>query len=185
MNGPAGAGTRGGSGGLAPPGDVDGEPAETAALVEVHGGRVVLFHVQQDLTQSACAQVRQTQVGERAAQAQPLGLGVDAEGFLMAWRGDPEVGGRLLGSHWTKVHPPGDAGDAAVGEIYVLGVDPDAQGLRLGRALTDLGLAHLRARGLHEVLLYVEEDNAAAVHLYESRGFRRFAVDVSWRRDRS
>ena len=47
----------------------------------------------------------------------------------------------------------------------MLGIDPDAQGLRMGTALTDLGLAHLRARGLREVLLYVEEDNAAAVRL--------------------
>jgi mycothiol synthase len=69
-----------------------------------------------------------------------------------------------------------------VGEIYVLGIDPAAQGLRLGRALTDLGLAHLRACGLADVLLYVEEDNVAAVRLYESRGFRRHSVDVSWRR---
>ena len=107
----------------------------------------------------------------------------DPAGFLLAWRGDPDDGGVLLGSHWTKVHPPGDAGDEAAGEIYVLGIDPEAQGLRLGRALTDLGLAHLRGLGLGEVLLYVEEDNAAAVHLYESRGFSRFAVDVSWRRD--
>jgi mycothiol synthase len=106
----------------------------------------------------------------------------DADGFLLAWRGDPDEGGELLGFHWTKVHPAGDAGPEAVGEIYVLGVDPRAQGLRLGRALTDLGLAHLRARGLGEVLLYVEEDNAPAVRLYESRGFRRFSVDVSWRR---
>jgi len=107
----------------------------------------------------------------------------DPAGFLMAWRGDPDADGALLGSHWTKVHPPGDAGDEAVGEIYVLGVDPDAQGMSLGRALTDLGLAHLRARRLAEVLLYVEEDNTAAVRLYEGRGFRRFAVDVAWRRD--
>jgi mycothiol synthase len=107
----------------------------------------------------------------------------DPDGFLMAWRGDPDDGGQLLGSHWTKVHPPGDTAAAAIGEIYVLGVDPDAQGMSLGRALTDLGLAHLRGQGLAEVLLYVEEDNAAAVRLYESRGFRRFAVDVSWRRD--
>ena len=107
----------------------------------------------------------------------------DPEGFLMAWRGDPDDGGALLGFHWTKVHPPGDAADEAVGEVYVLGIDPAAQGMRLGRALTDLGLAHLRGRGLGEVLLYVEEDNAAAVRLYEGRGFRRFAVDVSWRRD--
>jgi mycothiol synthase len=107
----------------------------------------------------------------------------DADGFLMAWRGDPGDG-ELLGYHWTKVHPAGEAGPEPVGEIYVLGVDPAAQGMRLGRALTDLGLAHLRGRELHEVLLYVEEDNTAAVRLYESRGFTRFAVDVSWRRER-
>jgi mycothiol synthase len=107
----------------------------------------------------------------------------DPQGFLMAWRGHPDAGGVLLGSHWTKVHPPGDAGEQAVGEVYVLGVDPDAQGMALGRALTDLGLAHLRRLGLGEVLLYVEEDNSAAVRLYEGRGFRRYAVDVSWRRD--
>jgi mycothiol synthase len=106
----------------------------------------------------------------------------DPAGFLLAWRGEPDDGGALLGSHWTKVHPAGDAGDEPVGEIYVLGIDPDAQGMRLGRALTDLGLAHLRSRGLHAVLLYVEEDNEAAVRLYESRGFRRFSVDVAWRR---
>ena len=106
----------------------------------------------------------------------------DAAGFLMAWRGDPDDGGVLLGSHWTKVHPAGDVGDEPVGEVYVLGIDPDAQGLRLGTALTDLGLAHLRSRGLGQVLLYVDEDNAAAVRLYEGRGFRRFSVDVSWRR---
>jgi mycothiol synthase len=106
----------------------------------------------------------------------------DPAGFLLAWRGDPDDG-VLLGSHWTKVHPPGDVADEPVGEVYVLGVDPDAQGLRLGRALTDLGLAHLRGRELKQVLLYVEEDNTAAVRLYEGRGFARFSVDVSWRRD--
>jgi mycothiol synthase len=118
----------------------------------------------------------------RMREAEPW---FDPAGFLLAWRGDPDDGGTLLGSHWTKVHPPGDAGDEAVGEIYVLGVDPDAQGLRLGRALTDLGLAHLRGVGLREVLLYTEEDNVAAVSLYERSGFRRYAVDVSWRRNGS
>jgi mycothiol synthase len=113
----------------------------------------------------------------RLREAEPW---FDPAGFLMAWRGDPDVGGVLLGSHWTKVHPPGDVAAEAVGEIYVLGVDPDAQGMRLGQALTDLGLAHLRGRGLGQVMLYVDEDNAAAVRLYEGRGFTRFAVDVSW-----
>jgi mycothiol synthase len=125
-------------------------------------------------------QGRMTRADLELREAEPW---FDPAGFLMAWRGDPDADGVLLGSHWTKVHPPGDAGDEAVGEIYVLGVDPDAQGMSLGRALTDLGLAHLRGRGLREVLLYVEEDNVAAVRLYEGRGFRRFAVDVAWRRD--
>jgi mycothiol synthase len=34
------------------------------------------------------------------------------------------------------------------------------------------------------VLLYVEEDNTAAVTLYARSGFTRYAVDVSWRRAR-
>ena len=106
----------------------------------------------------------------------------DPAGLLLAWRGDPDDGGTLLGSHWTKVHPPGDAGPDPVGEVYVLGVDPEAQGLGLGRALTALGLAHLRGAGLTQVLLYVEEDNVPAVALYERSGFTRHAVDVSWRR---
>ena len=116
----------------------------------------------------------------RLREAEPW---FDPDGFLLAWRGEPD-GGELLGSHWTKVHPPGDVlPDERVGEVYVLGIDPDAQGLGLGRALTDLGLVHLRSRGLRQVLLYVDEDNAAAVRLYEGRGFHRHAVDVSWRRD--
>ncbi len=124
-------------------------------------------------------QGRMTRADLDLRQAEPW---FDPAGFLMAWRGDPDAGGTLLGSHWTKVHPAGAAGPDPVGEIYVLGIDPDAQGLRLGTALTDLGLAHLRRQGLGSVLLYVEDDNEAAVRLYEGRGFRRFAVDVSWRR---
>ena len=102
----------------------------------------------------------------------------DPDGFFLAWRD-----GQLLGSHWTKVHPAGEAGEEPIGEVYVLGIDPGAQGLRLGRALTDLGLAHLRSRGLSHVLLYVEEDNTAAVALYERSGFSRHTVDVHWRRE--
>jgi mycothiol synthase len=104
----------------------------------------------------------------------------DPAGFFLAWRDGPS-GPTLLGFHWTKVHPAGGSDDQPIGEVYVLGIDPSAQGTGLGRALTDLGLAHLRRAGLSSVLLYVEEENTAAVTLYERSGFTRHAVDVSWR----
>jgi mycothiol synthase len=93
----------------------------------------------------------------------------DPSGFFLA-----ERGGELAGFHWTKVHPGG------IGEVYVVGVDPDAQGLGLGRTLTLTGLHHLRDTGRTQFMLYVDESNTAAVRLYESLGFTRFAVDVMY-----
>lgn len=93
----------------------------------------------------------------------------DPAGFLLAWRGR-----HLLGYHWTKVHPDG------AGEVYVLGVDPAVQGLGLGAVLLLHGLAHLRAVGCPEVLLYVDGDNAGAMHLYERYGFARHDLDRQW-----
>ncbi|MEU4806673.1 mycothiol synthase [Actinosynnema sp. NPDC023587] len=94
----------------------------------------------------------------------------DANGFLLAVDGD----GRLLGFHWTKAHTPD------LGEVYVVGVDPDAQGGGLGRALTLAGLAHLRRSGIGEVMLYVESDNAAALAVYERLGFTRWDSDAQY-----
>ena len=59
-----------------------------------------------------------------------------------------------------------------------MGVDPQAQGLGLGRALTLVGLHHLRTRGLPTVLLYVDADNAPAVAVYTRLGFARHRTDV-------
>ncbi|HEY2222736.1 mycothiol synthase [Actinomycetospora sp.] len=102
----------------------------------------------------------------------------DAEGFLLA-REDSSH--RLLGFHWTKVHPDGARDGGPVGEVYVVGVDPDAQGRGLGGALTLAGLHHLAGRGLDEVVLYVEADNAPAVATYRRLGFEVDATDVSFR----
>ncbi|MDQ4115701.1 MAG: GNAT family N-acetyltransferase, partial [Actinomycetota bacterium] len=101
----------------------------------------------------------------------------DPAGFLLALDRD----GRLLGYHWTKVHPA-TADEPAIGEVYVLGVDPDAHGRGLGRTLTLAGLRYLRDRGLDAVLLYVEADNGPAVRVYEQLGFTVHAADVNYAR---
>ena len=50
-----------------------------------------------------------------------------------------------------------------LGEVYVVGVRPDAQGGGLGKALTAIGLRHLAAQGLPTAMLYVDADNTAAL----------------------
>lgn len=100
----------------------------------------------------------------------------DPEGFLLAVEDGPE-GERLLGYHWTKVHAA-TAHEPAIGEVYVLGVDPSARGRRLGLILTIAGLRYLRGRGLADVMLYVEADNDAAVKVYRELGFVPFSTDV-------
>jgi mycothiol synthase len=100
----------------------------------------------------------------------------DPAGFFLAVRGD-----RLAGFHWTKIHPA-EGAEPAIGEVYVVGVDPAERGTGLGRALTLIGLSYLRDRELGEVLLYVDESNVAAIRLYESLGFARWSADVMFSR---
>lgn len=103
----------------------------------------------------------------------------EPEGLLLAV---DETSGALLGFHWTKVHG-GQSGDA-VGEVYVLAVDPAAQGRGLGRDLTLLGIGHLARRLADrsdpEVMLYVESDNAAALATYRKLGFTLAGTDTAY-----
>jgi mycothiol synthase len=128
----------------------------------------------------------------------------DPAGFLVAVE-DSGDGERMIGFHWTKVHGadahrhghvhahahadddphehPHEAshhGHEPIGEVYVVGVDPDHRGRGLGRALTLAGLQHLRTRGLPDAMLYVDVVNTAAIALYTALGFTRWDVDIEF-----
>jgi mycothiol synthase len=131
----------------------------------------------------------------------------DPTGFFLAERRADN--GRMVGFHWTKVHggegptghpraPEGQHAQSAgqpmttangpvghghepIGEVYVVGVDPSEQGHGLGKALTVVGLRYLRALGLPEAMLYVEEDNEAAIRVYTALGFTHWDTDVMYR----
>lgn len=96
----------------------------------------------------------------------------DPSGFFLAFQGD-----ELVGFHWTKVHPGADP----IGEVYVVGVSPAAQGTGLGSVLTTVGLRYL-ALLTKTAMLYVEGDNSPALKMYERMGFHRHQVNVAYRR---
>ncbi len=115
------------------------------------------------------------------------------DGFILAISDDT---GDIAGFHWTKVHgatghaahaPKDHAPEAhaheALGEVYVVGVDPNWQGTGLGRAITVIGLQHLRDLGLSQAMLYVDATNSPALNLYSSLGFTRWDTDVLYQRD--
>ncbi len=96
----------------------------------------------------------------------------DPSGFLMHWED-----GRLAGSCWTKVHADTDP---AMGEIYVISVDPDFARRGLGRALTVAGLNWIAGQGLGVGMLYVDDSNTTALSLYESLGFTLHHADRAY-----
>ncbi|MGV0789667.1 mycothiol synthase [Mycolicibacterium sp. XJ2] len=137
-------------------------PADDAALLRVNNAAFVWHPEQGGWTEA--------DIDERRGEPwfDPDGL------FLAVDEGTDEV----LGFHWTKIH------DAGLGEVYVVGVDPAAQGRGLGAVLTLTGLHHLADRlsasADPAVMLYVEADNSAAVNTYRKLGFTVFSVDAAY-----
>ncbi|MDT5334309.1 MAG: mycothiol synthase [Mycobacterium sp.] len=137
-------------------------PADDSELLRVNNAAFAWHPEQSGWTEADIAERR----------AEPW---FDPAGLFMAV---DEHSGELLGFHWTKVH------GKELGEVYVVGVDPAAQGRGLGATLTLVGLHHLAERLLKSeqsvVMLYVEADNSAAVKTYQRLGFDVFSVDAAY-----
>ena len=91
-----------------------------------------------------------------------------AENFLVLRRD-----GRMIGYCWLKV-------EHGRGEFYVVGVDPDHHGEKLGSLLFDAGLARLAELGIRSSHLYVDGVNVEALRLYRSRGFTQDSIDIQY-----
>lgn len=133
-------------------------------------------------------------VNNRAFASHPDQGGQSAESFA-ATMAEPwfnpdglrvhERDGVVAGFCWTKIHPEHrDSGEVreALGEIYVIGVDPDYHGQGLGAPMTAAGLSWLVEQGLTTGMLYVEADNVPAIKTYERLGFSIVRTDRAWAR---
>ncbi|MDR1635311.1 MAG: GNAT family N-acetyltransferase [Bifidobacteriaceae bacterium] len=81
--------------------------------------------------------------------------------------------GSPIGYVWTKIV-------GVIGEIYAIGVHPQAQGRRLGTNLLNAGLARLEEQGVTEVRLFVEADNVPAIAAYRRQGFAVTRRDIQY-----
>jgi mycothiol synthase len=90
-----------------------------------------------------------------------------------------ERDGRLAGFCWTKIHRR--AGDD-LGEIFVIGVDPDFHRQGLGVPMTAAGLHWLHQQGIATGMLYVEAGNEPAIRTYQRLGFSIVRTDRAWAR---
>ena len=86
----------------------------------------------------------------------------------------------MAGFCWTKIHEP-VTGRSALGEIYVIAVDPSYHGHGLGMGLTAAGLDWMAQQGLQVGMLFVESDNEPAVRTYHKLGFEIHAKYTAWR----
>jgi mycothiol synthase len=89
----------------------------------------------------------------------------DPAGFFLATKGN-----EIVGFVWTKIHQDLVNQDP-VGELYVVGVDPDHAHQGIGRAVSVAAINYLIEKGLKRSMLYVDADNEKGLGLYTSLGF--------------
>ena len=140
------------------------KPSDEAALLEINAHAFATHPEQGHMTSE--------DFRERVNEAW-----FNAEGLFLAVPEDP-TDTSILGFHWTKVHVDEDP---PYGEVYVVATSPKAAGRGLGNLLTNVGLRHLAAQGLDEVILYVDGDNLNALAVYDRQGFTTLRTEVQYR----
>lgn len=104
----------------------------------------------------------------------------DPSGFLLAIADE-----KIVGFCWVKIHggtKHQDHDHDPIGEIYVMGVDPDSHQHGIGREVTLAGLHFMQDRGIFSAMLYVDAANEAALGLYRSLRFTEWGRDVLYRK---
>ena len=89
----------------------------------------------------------------------------DPAGFFLCLHDE-----KIVGFCWTKIHQDLVNADP-VGELYVIGVDPQEHSKGIGKTVCNEGLIYLRIKGIKQSILYVDADNEAGKGLYTSLGF--------------
>jgi mycothiol synthase len=89
----------------------------------------------------------------------------DPQGFFLCIHS-----GKIAGFCWTKIHRDFVNQDP-IGELYVIGVDPNEAGIGIGKAVSTEGLIYLKEKGIKQAMLYVDADNESGKGLYKTLGF--------------
>ncbi len=109
-------------------------------------------------------------------------LGVDQRAFSPEWRigrsGLEDARDATANTAFFVVRSEGDVTGFAIvgaasstGYLQRIAVDPDAQGIGLGRSLLRVALDWAKRRGTTTVLLNTQRDNRGAARLYRSEHF--------------
>ena len=89
----------------------------------------------------------------------------DPAGFFLCMHDE-----KIVGFCWTKIHHEFVNQDP-IGELYVIGVDPEEAGKGIGKAVCQEGLIYLKEKGIKQAMLYVDDENEAGKGLYKTLGF--------------